>query len=185
MKDKLILVPVKEPKEGMKIVATDNSEGIHRDIGIIQGTDKDYKDCWMVDFGNNLILTYALSELQQIAVEYEIVKGSTNPDSLSPNAKYHKILLSPDDCEKALPLIGQEVEWEKARGKQIMFTDQQQWQEMSSAEKADYFEWVAKLITPSPIVYTEEEVREIAYNAWGYTNIHDGFDKFWDKHKKK
>lgn len=70
-------------------------------------------------------------------------------------------------CSKELKAIlkeGQVLrgdEFKLIRGKQILFTDQQQWQEMSITEKNEYFEMVAIPLPEQPPTVKEEWVETI------------------------
>jgi len=166
-KGKLVLVPIHSPKKGLKVVATDNSEGTYEDIGIIERVITVDHIMTSVKLLNGRILTYALSELKQIAVSGHLGKKGTFP-------------LHPDDYEKALPLIGQDVEFDLDNYDNSKVT-------------GTYYnigDWItiAKLITSAPVLYTEEEVEELCELAMNYLvegRVKARFEKWWGKYKKK
>jgi hypothetical protein len=173
MKGKPILVPVKEPKEGMKVVLNGRLDVIvtypfKHDSGLAD------------DIGYDVVVRYegtqVIQNLQQIAIEYEEKDTSSRGFDFSDphsTSKMVTIFLSPDMYEKALPLIGQEVEF-------IIWTGGRH---VIGEPEFEPVAWIQES-TPSPIVYTEEEVRDIALEAWDAMSRYDDFNKFWDKHKR-
>lgn len=157
MKGKLILTRVKEPEERMKVVYRNK-------VLVIESTYlfKGGRVCTLKQIGAAIYTPLvSLYELQQIAVEYEIVKGSTNPDSMSPNPKYAILPLHSDNYETALPLIGKEVEFD------IDSIDK--WSGIGTVRRVDY----ACIILSTPIMYTEEQVKEKInlFHSWFWKAI--------------
>lgn len=102
MKGRLILVDVKEPKEGLRVLYNKKVYSILRmpELWRIAGF------CDLKREGASIYSNMTpLSQLRQIAVEYYF--------SLEPYSGFTKTLpLHSDYYEKALPLIGQEVQFE-------------------------------------------------------------------------
>lgn len=174
MKGKLILVPCKEPKEGMKVVYIGKKKSIKNKIDtILTEPVEGYDILELENWGGNPRIDVKISELQQIAIEYENWAGFDLP-----RMEKYSILLSPDMYEKALPLIGQEVEfiiWDG--GRQVI-----------GEPEFEPVAWIQES-TPSPIVYTEEEVKLLTATAMGHVrgdvNYKNMWSDWWDKNKKK
>jgi len=166
MKGKLILIPLKEPKEGMKVV-TKNM------IGYSIGTIQEILDpIGSINVGMSKgMYNYSLSELQQIAVEYTEESYDSN-DTFPRRTLKYILPLHPDDYEKALPLIGKEVEFFNPMG----------------SEHAELVEFDD---IPTPVMYTEEEVYQICLSGAAVTkmmcakNEMWSFDDWWNENKKK
>ena len=105
MKGILKLSQLKEPKEGTKAVITVND---FLTTGILMSIYKSSGSCEVLVTPKSSRDFYSgqpLSELQQIDIEYD------HTEIISPCRTYKRTLpLLPEDYEKALPLIGKEVE---------------------------------------------------------------------------
>lgn len=71
------------------------------------------------------------------------------------------------------------VEYEKKRGKQIHFTDEQQWQQMSCDEKDSYFEWIAYPVNREKEKHSLE-FRDIISHALLGSDIQRVSKETWD-----
>lgn len=160
MKGKLILVPVKEPKEGMKVVFENDINP--RFIDILHHIDFDGK----IYLRHCIFSTFTNDQLKQIAIEYD-----DWDNNFGKTVEFKAtILLSLDNYEKALPLIGQEVEFNQ----------------IPLAIREDQRVYQAKLITSSPIVYTEEEAKRMVKYAFSFAETKYGtWEDYWNKNKKK
>ena len=141
MKGKIVLLLLKEPKEGMKVVY-DSTKVV--ELMAIRPQKEEFSD--IVDEEGKMFYCPHI-KLQQIAVEYEdvITYGGYNQRVKAKTT----LPLHPDDYEKALPLIGKEVEFKI----------------YPQGDVQDF----AGLITPTPVMYTEEEVEEICRKCYTST----------------
>lgn len=120
------LVPIEKPVEGMQVVAFDNKIAIVDSI-----LDKHY--CTLKP--DNICSLAYLSELQQIVIQYQQLSGNFNSAG--------QLLLHSEDWEKALPLIGKEVEFNIQRkgdisewAELILPKQEESWQDVfASVEK--------------------------------------------------
>jgi hypothetical protein len=192
MKGIVKLKPIDIPKEGMKVIWGDGKLNPITIDKIIQ-TNVEFngsKDlvtleiCWMLPF--------SLSELQQLVVEYRCpsIKREGESCPKNNNCKYPECSILPipeDDWERNIEGVGQEVEFNIHQECPYEFTSRCT---QGNCDCKIFARLNAKL-TPSPILYTEEEVK---LNIYKYIVDKAGFvpDKlqsliieWWNKNKKK
>lgn len=159
MKGKIVLIPVVNPVEGMQVVLSDSVQTI---VGV-PARDKD-----------NVYLTIhdiptSLSELKQIVISTK----EWMEDPMDLNFDAENLPLHPEDWKYALEHIGEEVGFEEYLG----------------IDRLDIpnYPVLAKLIHPTPKMYSEEEAKLAARTAWFSSREQriDAFNDWWDKHKKK
>lgn len=147
MKGRIVLIPVDKPVEGMKIVWK------YKDTFYIANLVKEVDGLWVFEFNHgqaNAGNARILSELQQIAIEYE---HTIDPLATRPQIVLRTLPLLSTDWEYAIKHIGEEVEWDTAYpinidGK-IHYT---------RANSGGGLKCYASIILPSPVMYTEEDV---------------------------
>ncbi len=174
MKGTLILVEVENPRPGMAVckhwfTALEQPTGVYGIVegpaihdGFVDTVNKLPKDnLFWVKFKDGTRGKWHLSEMEQIVVER--VEHTKKPSVDFPGQDEmwgHKknCPLHPDDYEKAIPAIGEEIEFDIVKiGKYS--TDE--WDEPN-----DPLIDVAKLITSSNITYTEDQALLLAKNAY-------------------
>lgn len=117
MKGKLILTDISTPVEGMKVVCGNKIDTIIQYPFKSEYNNDDNQ-------GYNVLLqnegTQVLSNLKQIAIEYA---SGNNKETFGfqvvDTREKHTLSLHPDDYERAVGLIGQEVEFYGQEGKEI------------------------------------------------------------------
>lgn len=169
MKGKLILTPVKEPKEGMKVVVDLISANHIAEITHLRPQGDEYSD---IRYKNGKSFYSPHSQLQQIAVEYRLYK---NKNTAWATSWCEELLVHPNDYKYAISHIGEEVEFNMLPEYVYDF-------EKIDAEILPF----ARLIkSTSPIVYTEEEARKRAEDSWNAYHHNNTFEEWWEENKKK
>jgi len=162
MKGTIKLVPIENPKEGMKVIWGDGQLN-HLTIDEILKIGVEHNGFKnLVSLKRMFLLPFSISELQQLVVEYD---NSPPPaqfyaSGIKPSKGVSILPLHPNDWEKGITLIGKEIEFE-----------------------TPYPFEIAHLIINTPIIYTEEEVEKLTRKAF-HSNDKMHSD-WWDQNKKK
>jgi hypothetical protein len=170
MKGKLVLSPIDKPVEGMQVLWNNEQCSV-----VTTG----HKDIVLIDSDEEGRISVGLDELKQIMVEYEIAHERIATKSQK-QAFYYP--LHPSDWQWAISHIGEEVEFDK--------------QEIYIGKPGNGFHFAgfwkgAKLIIPSPVVYTEKEVYDFCLGAAAVSkmmcakNEMWSFDDWFNTNKKK
>lgn len=183
-KGKLVLQEIQSPVEGMQViyggVPFDYHDGV---LVLCKITSVRRISCGIAALDSTPLpyFTIPISELKQIVVEYRDYKTFnkiTKMKGESSDAYKYILPLHPDDLKWAIEHIGEEVE----------FIEHQGFAELTLLQQA-------KLIHPTPVIYTEEEARNIAQESFkqglrfahGVESNESGFrfNTIWNEHKKK
>ena len=181
MKGKLILLPIGDCSVGRDAIYRSKDRNEHR-IAKIVHINKNNDEVYLhnsewIDF------VFNKSELFQLGVEYTNVNDELLAyyENGVGGSKKKTLPIPTDEWEKNLDKIGQQVQFSEEN----QFYSRGKWYD--GLAMVNNTRIVAKLVdTPTPILYTEEEVKKLIFGYADYLfKGKAGFDNFWEKNKKK